>query len=110
LYSNGQMTDLGTVGGGNFSEGYAINLSGQVAGGSATNNGGSDPFLWNGKKTINLSSPLTGSDSAAYGINDAGQVVGHYETSNSAHSFLYSNGTVTTARSPIWASSARPAA
>src|SRR5499427_895457 len=44
-YSNGQMTDLGTVGGGNFSQGNAVNLSGQVAGGSATNSGGSAAFL-----------------------------------------------------------------
>src|SRR6266568_4179438 len=38
LYSNGQMTDLGTAGGGNFSAGSVINRSGQVAGGSATKN------------------------------------------------------------------------
>lgn len=48
LYSNGRMTDLGTVGGGDFSGGSAINLSAWVAGGSATKNGGSDAFLWNG--------------------------------------------------------------
>ncbi len=53
LYSNGQMTDLGTVGGGDIS---AVNQSGWVAGGSATSNGGSDAFLWNGKKMIDLGS------------------------------------------------------
>jgi len=98
LYSNGQMTDLGTVGGGDFSEGNAVNLSGQVAGASATNNGGGDAFLWNGKKMINLGqqAPLNGSDSDATGINDSGQVVGRYGTTGTPEdAFLYSNGTIT---------------
>ena len=56
FYGNGQMIDLGTVGGGDFSAGSAINRSGQVAGGSATKNGGSDAFLWNGQKMIDLGS------------------------------------------------------
>jgi probable HAF family extracellular repeat protein len=75
-YSNGQMTDLGTVGGGDFTAGSAINRSGWVAGPPATNNAGSDAFLWNGKKMIDLGSPapLNGSDSGANGINDSGQV------------------------------------
>lgn len=95
-YSNGKMTDLGTVGGGNFSVGSAINRSGQVAGGSSTKNGGSDAFVWNGTKMIDLGglAPLAGG--GADGINDSGQVVAQYGTSNTPeHAFLYSNGTVT---------------
>src|SRR5215470_6515963 len=38
-WSNGTMTDLGTLGG-NFSQGVAINSSGEVVGMSATNNTG----------------------------------------------------------------------
>src|SRR6516164_4323108 len=97
LYGNGQMTDLGTVGGGDFSVGSAVNLSGQVAGGSATNNGSNAAFLWNGKKMIDLGQqvPLNGSDSGANGINDSGQVVGQYGTTSTQHAFLYSNGTMT---------------
>jgi probable HAF family extracellular repeat protein len=108
LYSNGQMTDLGTVGGGDFSGGNAINLSGQVVGGSATNNGGSDAFLWNGKKMIDLGqqAPLNGSDSGATGINDSGQVVGTYGTSDPMHAFLYSNGTITALPEPSFAGGA----
>ena len=91
------MTDLGTVGGGDFSVGSAVNRSGWVAGGSATNNGGNAAFLWNGKKMIDLGqqAPLNGSDSGANGINDSGQVVGQYGTSSTQHAFLYSNGTMT---------------
>jgi len=94
-YSNGQMTDLGTVGGGDFSEGSAINRSGWVAGVSATKNGGGDAFLWNGQKMLDLGqqAPLNGSNSEANGINDSGQVVGQYGT-NPGHAFLYSSGTL----------------
>jgi probable HAF family extracellular repeat protein len=97
-YSNGRMTDLGTVGGGNFSGGGAINRSGQVVGWSATKNGGSDAFLWNGQKMTDLGqqAPLSGSDSGANGINDSGQVVGQYGTNSTPERpFLYSNGTMT---------------
>ena len=97
LYGNGQMTDLGTVGGGNFSSGSAINDSGQVAGGSSTKNGGSDAFAWNGTKMTDLGglAPLAGSGSRANGINDSGQVAGQYGTSDPMHAFLSSNGTIT---------------
>jgi probable HAF family extracellular repeat protein len=97
-YSNGQMTDLGTVGGGDFSVGSAINRSGQVADGSATKNGGSHAFFWNGQKMIDpgQQAPLNGSGSGANGINDSGQVVGQWGTNNTPeHAFLYSNGTMT---------------
>jgi probable HAF family extracellular repeat protein len=109
VYSNGQMTDLGTVGGGDFSAGSAVNLSGQVAGGSATRNGGSDAFFWNGQKMIDLGqqAPLNGSDSGANGINGSGQVVGQYGTNNNPqHAFLYSNGTITGLPEPSFNSGA----
>ena len=67
------------------------------AGGSATNNGGSDAFLWDGKKMTDLGqqAPLNGSESDAHAINDSGQVVGTYGTGSTMHAFLYSNGTMT---------------
>jgi probable HAF family extracellular repeat protein len=96
FYSSGQMTDLGTVGGGDFSYGNAINRSGWVAGESSTNNGGGAAFVWNGKKMTDLGqqAPLNGSDSTATGINDSGQVAGSWGDLP-AHAFLYSNGTIT---------------
>src|SRR3954471_10776733 len=43
LYSNGQMTDLGTLGGATV--GYGINDAGQVAGSSETSTGATHAFL-----------------------------------------------------------------
>jgi probable HAF family extracellular repeat protein len=107
LYSNGQMTDLGTLSGHN-SQGNAINLSGQVAGASNASKGGTDATLWTGKKATDLGAlaPLSaGSYSIAYGINDSGQVVGSWAAgvtaiNNGSHPFLYSNGTITSLPEP----------
>lgn len=86
LWTNGKMTDLGVLnGGGDFSQGNAINDSGQVVG-MAT-----DPSLdivaafWNGRRVT----PLPGLF-AANGINDSGQIVGGV-----SGVFLVSNGTPT---------------
>jgi len=54
LWSNGTMTDLGTLGG-NFSAGNAINRSGEVAGSAQVTTGFSHAFLWNGGKMTDLS-------------------------------------------------------
>lgn len=112
LYSNGQMIDLGHLGGsgvGEYSQAAAINSYGQVVGDSYTGNG-TDAFLWtpttpNGTTgtMIDLGSLDNGAfpasnPSTAYAINAAGQVVGESATSNGAiHAFLWTpttpNGT-----------------
>lgn len=69
VWSNGTMTDLGTLGG-HFSQGVAINLSGEVVGWADTSSGASDGFLWDGKKMIDLGSFHPS------GINDAGVISG----------------------------------
>jgi probable HAF family extracellular repeat protein len=70
LWSNGTMKDLGALGG-NFSQGVAINRSGEVVGTASTKAGSADAFLWNGGKTLTDIGTWT-----PYGINDAGQAAG----------------------------------
>ena len=105
LYSNGTITDLGSLGGTDQgSTGFAINRSGEVAGLSGTTTSGvTHAALWTGTTTVDLGAlaPLSsGSWSAAFGINDSGQVVGGWAPSQStrgteSHPWLYSNGTMT---------------
>jgi probable HAF family extracellular repeat protein len=83
LWSNGTMTDLGTLGG-HFSKGVAINLSGEIVGQADTTTGG-DSFLWNGTKMTDL-----GSSFGANGINDAGTISGGCQ-----QACTYSNGKFT---------------
>jgi probable HAF family extracellular repeat protein len=81
LYSDGSMTDLGTLGG---SQSYAldINDSGQVVGNSETGNywDFSHPFLYSDGTMKDLNGLISpGSDwllQSAAAINDAGQIVG----------------------------------
>ena len=93
LYSNGTMTDLGTLGG-IGSEGLAINDSGQVVGWSQTKAGTSDAFLWNGTRMTDLG-PL--SQFYPHGINDSGQIAG---TCNQSSPCVDSNGAFTTLPDP----------
>ena len=99
LYSNGLLTDLGTLGG-DSSYANAINDAGQVAGvsflpgnpmtyGDFTRHG----FLYSGGAKTDLGTLGGPFGSAALGINNAGQVVGDADLPNgSLRGFLYSNG------------------
>jgi probable HAF family extracellular repeat protein len=68
-WSNGTMTDLGTLGG-NSSQGVAINGSGQVVGTSQTSTGAEDGFLWSNGTMTDL-----GPNIAPAAVNDNGQIV-----------------------------------
>src|SRR5215472_68213 len=92
VYSNGTMTDLGTLGG-NYSQANVINLSGEVVGSASTSTGGSS-FLWDGKKMTALSGL------GAYGINDSGQIAGVCGPNPGSHACLDSNGKVTQLPNP----------
>jgi probable HAF family extracellular repeat protein len=88
VWSNGTMTDLGTLGS-NFSEGVAINRSGEVVGWAQTKAGSSDSFLWNGKRMVDL-----GSAFRAYGINDS------CTSSTGSYPCVVSNGAITALPDP----------
>src|SRR5215467_7960060 len=92
-WSNGTMTDLGTLGG-NFSQGVAINGSGEVVGSSAGKSPGpGGAFLSNGHGMHQLSTPAV-----AYGINDSGQIVGQCRNTMLLQSYacvVSSNGAIT---------------
>ena len=96
LYSNGKMTDLGTLGG-SQSYAYGINDSGQVVGGadSPTSSGYEHAFLYSNGTMADLGT-FGGVVSCANGINASGQVAGYATTSSgNEHAFLYSNGKMT---------------
>jgi probable HAF family extracellular repeat protein len=94
-WSNGTMTDLGTLGG-NYSEAYAINKAGDVVGTADITKSSRDQhaFLWsNASGTMTDLGTLTGDDEYIYAtdINNAGRVIGY--TNNDA--FTWYKGTMT---------------
>lgn len=98
LYSHGQTTDLGTLGG-QGSSGIAINNKGQVTGDAQNATGFYHAFLYADGVMIDLgtldgpSSRLGGS--RGYGINDHGDVTGYSVPRGggiAADAFLYSDG------------------
>ncbi len=91
LYANGQINDLGTLGGSDSSA-YAINNVGQVTGDSNTSSGTVQTFLYSNGQMTTASSLA---DSSGRGLNDVGQVVGLASPSGSSnvyHAFLYTDG------------------
>jgi len=95
LWSNGTMTDLGTLGG-TFSEARAIDGTGDVVGTSTLSGTSFAPthaFLDHNGHMTDLGT-LGGSCSFAYGINEVGEVVGQACSTNQV-AFLYSGGKMT---------------
>src|SRR6266480_579986 len=94
LYSNGQLINLGTLGG-EYGNGRGINTAGDIAGYSTLANGSYRAFLYSGGQMINLGT-LGADYSVAYDLNDSGQIVGDSDTvGGQQHAFLYSNGQMT---------------
>src|SRR4030095_16348263 len=91
LYSNGQLINIGTLGG-EYGNGRGINTSGDIAGYSTLANGSYRAFLYSGGQMINLGT-LGADYSVAYDLNDSGQVVGESDTAGGDHhAFVFSNG------------------
>jgi probable HAF family extracellular repeat protein len=76
LYSNGAMSDLGTLPGFDCSYAESINSRGQVVGTSQDSSGNLHAFLWSNGVMSDLGMPLGFTWSDALSINTAGQVVG----------------------------------
>jgi probable HAF family extracellular repeat protein len=87
-WAAGKMIDLGTLGG-NSSNAYDINQTGQIAGYSKTATGQTHAARYAGGAWQDLST-LGGTSSYGYGINDLGQVVGSsYDAAGHRHAFLW---------------------
>jgi probable HAF family extracellular repeat protein len=92
LWSDGVMTDLGTLGG-SSSKANALNDVGQVVGKSTVTTGSfaTEAFLWQGGVMAGLG--LSAAEPAA--INEAGQVAGYFSTNSGYRAFLWQGGVVT---------------
>jgi len=96
LWQNGQMHDLGSLGG-TASATFWLNDNGEVVGqGNLVGDHTYHPFLWDGTQLRDLGT-LGGAYGSAGHINDEGDVTGWATTPGDtiAHTFLWKNGTMT---------------
>ena len=91
LWSNGTISDLGTLGG-STSAAYAINGAGQIVGYAYTSKGAMHAFLYSGGKMTGLGTLGYGDTSVAKAINGSGVVAGTASTTYGYHAFIYSGG------------------
>ncbi|HEX9047604.1 MAG TPA: HYR domain-containing protein [Verrucomicrobiae bacterium] len=95
LYSNGVMTNLGTLksGGYDYAIAYGINNSNRVVG-QATSSGSATYHAFGEVNGVMTDLDNTGQSwSSANGINQCGQIVGEFTTGTGlVHAFIYTNG------------------
>jgi probable HAF family extracellular repeat protein len=89
-WSDGEMTELGTLPGSNpFSRGYAINNRGVVVGES--DNDRPRAFRWEGGELTDLGD-LGGGSAVAHDVNDPGQIVGASSDGTVTRPFVWRRG------------------
>lgn len=96
VWHAGVFTDLGVLGGGDYTYPYSVNNSGEVVGASGdfSTSAGVHAFLWNKGKLTQLAG--LGGDSFANAINDNGLVIGTAETASYAtYAVTWTNGKLT---------------
>jgi probable HAF family extracellular repeat protein len=90
VWSQGRVFDLGTLRGGDSSEGWAINNNGQIVGSSQVGDllGSEHAFLYS-KASGMIDLTPNNEQAAALDINDAGSITGYFtSTDNALHAFL----------------------
>lgn len=88
-----QISSIGVLAGGTYSEAYGINSRGQVAGISNVSNGQVRGIFYNGSLQM-LGPGLGGSHARAYDVNDNGLVAGYRERYYSAAGIMRLQGVV----------------
>jgi probable HAF family extracellular repeat protein len=96
LYSNGLMTDIGSLGG--LSAALDVNNAGTIVGFSSTetSEGRAHAFVYSSGLMRDIDPyVVVSSESFAHGVNNLGQVVGQFliQDQTAHHAFLYSEGT-----------------
>jgi probable HAF family extracellular repeat protein len=99
LWTDGTMTDLGTLPGGSFSVAVGINVADQIAGDADVPGGEPHAVMWDHGSLIDLGMLPGYVRSHAWRISDAGQIAGWVERTGldgipHARAFVYSDGTL----------------
>ena len=90
FWEQGKMRDLGTLGGG-WSQAYAINDRGQIAGTADTKSGAEHVFLWQHGKLRDITPHFRGIEAGVLGINERGVVLlSHGDTDQ--HGYVWEDG------------------
>jgi len=76
LWRDGDVFDLGSLGGTGTTEAHAINDSSVIVGSSVTPSGHRHAVKWVNKQIIDIHTPSAGQGSVAWYINEVGQIVG----------------------------------
>jgi probable HAF family extracellular repeat protein len=99
LYRQGQLTQLGYLGTGDYSIAHAINDAGDIVGASTIDldfHSRQHPFLYRDDTFHDLGTLDEREFNGAVAINSAGQIAGYSEGTNGGmHAFFYDNGVMT---------------